>query len=119
MAEIKQGRWTAEIEGDFVVFLIGARINKPWQVVRIFRDLGIVVPGPVANIFEANISHLSSRSLFFLGIVGVVWPASASMSFGSAQREASAKREPCPSDNTPSQGRRSRTTISPRRKRSS
>ena len=40
MTEIKQGRWTAEIEGDFVVFLIGARINKPWQVVRIFRDLG-------------------------------------------------------------------------------
>ena len=40
MAEIKQGRWTAEIEGDFVVFLIGARANKPWQLVRIFRDLG-------------------------------------------------------------------------------
>lgn len=47
---------------------------------RIFRDLGIVVPGPVANIFEANIRHLSSRSLFFLGIAGVIWPASASMS---------------------------------------
>ena len=28
MAEIKQGRWTAEIEGDFVVFIIGARINS-------------------------------------------------------------------------------------------
>src|SRR5207237_8130834 len=25
MAEIKQGRWMADIEGDFVVFLIGAR----------------------------------------------------------------------------------------------
>jgi len=47
---------------------------------RIFRDLGVVVPGPVANIFESNIGHLSSRSLFFIGIVGVVWPASASMS---------------------------------------
>ena len=40
MAEIKQGRWTAEIEGDFVVFIIGARINKPWQLIRIVRDLG-------------------------------------------------------------------------------
>jgi hypothetical protein len=40
VAEIKRGRWTAEIEGDFVVFLIGARVNKPWQLVRIFRDLG-------------------------------------------------------------------------------
>lgn len=25
------GRHTARIEGDFVVFLIGIRINKPWQ----------------------------------------------------------------------------------------
>ena len=25
MAEVKAGRWTAEIDGDFVVFLIGAR----------------------------------------------------------------------------------------------
>ena len=40
MAEIKQGRWTAEIEGDFVVFIIGARANKPWQLIRIARDLG-------------------------------------------------------------------------------
>ncbi|MFH1569328.1 MAG: YihY/virulence factor BrkB family protein [Gemmatimonadota bacterium] len=47
---------------------------------QLFRDLGIVVPGPVANIFVANIRHLSSRSLFFLGIAGVIWPASASMS---------------------------------------
>ena len=40
MKEVNQGRWTAEIEGDFVVFLIGARVNKPWQLVRILRDLG-------------------------------------------------------------------------------
>ena len=25
-------RVTAEIEGDFVVFLIGMRINKPWKI---------------------------------------------------------------------------------------
>lgn len=29
---IIQRRVTAHIEGDFVVFLIGARINKPWKV---------------------------------------------------------------------------------------
>jgi hypothetical protein len=40
MVDINQGRWTAEIEGDFVVFLIGARINKPWQLLRILQDLG-------------------------------------------------------------------------------
>ena len=40
MTEVKQGRWTAEIEGDFVVFIIGARVNKPWQLLRILQDLG-------------------------------------------------------------------------------
>ena len=28
MAEIHRGRWTANVEGDFVVFLIGMRINR-------------------------------------------------------------------------------------------
>ena len=32
MAQINYGRTTAEIEGSFVVFLIGFRINKPWKV---------------------------------------------------------------------------------------
>ncbi len=40
MADINEGRWMAEIEGDFVVFLIGARFNRPWQIFQSFRDLG-------------------------------------------------------------------------------
>jgi Domain of unknown function (DUF4188) len=28
------GRYTGKIEGDFVVFLIGMRVNKPWKVHR-------------------------------------------------------------------------------------
>ena len=40
MAEIRQGRWTAEIEGDFVVFIIGARINSVLDAVKAFADLG-------------------------------------------------------------------------------
>ena len=31
MARVIPSRMTAEIEGDFVVFLIGMRINKPWK----------------------------------------------------------------------------------------
>jgi hypothetical protein len=31
MAEIRQGRWTARIEGDFVVFLIGTPHLAPWR----------------------------------------------------------------------------------------
>jgi hypothetical protein len=37
MAKVYKGRWTAEIEGDFVVFLIGMRINKPWKVHKWLR----------------------------------------------------------------------------------
>ncbi|MFN3313862.1 MAG: DUF4188 domain-containing protein [Hyphomonas sp.] len=32
MAQIKEGRWTAEVEGEFVVFLIGMRINRLWKI---------------------------------------------------------------------------------------
>lgn len=32
MSKIIPERMTAQIEGDFVVFLIGMRINKPWMV---------------------------------------------------------------------------------------
>ena len=40
MADVRQGRWTAEIDGDFVVFMIGARINSKLQAFRAFTDLG-------------------------------------------------------------------------------
>jgi hypothetical protein len=39
MAEVNQGRWGADIEGDFVVFLIGARLDK-LHPIRSLRDLG-------------------------------------------------------------------------------
>jgi fumigallin biosynthesis monooxygenase-like protein len=39
MAEVKEGRWTAQIDGDFVVFLIGARLELRHPV-RSFNDLG-------------------------------------------------------------------------------
>jgi len=32
MARIIPERMTADIDGDFVVFLIGMRINKPWKI---------------------------------------------------------------------------------------
>jgi hypothetical protein len=40
MKEIRQGRWTAEIEGDFVVFLIGARLNSWRHPLRAIKALG-------------------------------------------------------------------------------
>ena len=32
MAKVLPGRFTADIDGDFVVFLIGMRVNKPLQL---------------------------------------------------------------------------------------
>jgi hypothetical protein len=40
VADVRQGRWTAEIEGDFVVFLIGARINSKLHALKVMSDLG-------------------------------------------------------------------------------
>lgn len=34
MSKVHPGRYTAQIDGDFVVFVIGMRINKLWKVHR-------------------------------------------------------------------------------------
>lgn len=36
MAEIIKQRMSAEMDGEFVVFLIGMRINQPWNVLKWF-----------------------------------------------------------------------------------
>jgi Monooxygenase af470-like len=40
VADIRQGRWTAEIDGDFVVFIIGARLNSKLEALKALTDLG-------------------------------------------------------------------------------
>ena len=37
MPEIFPGRWSADIEGDFVVFLIGMRVNRPLEAAQTCR----------------------------------------------------------------------------------
>ena len=49
----------------------------------VLHDFGVVVPDPLIKIVEENLRHAaetSAQSFLVLGIVGVVWPASASMS---------------------------------------
>lgn len=36
MANVIKQRMAAEVEGDFVVFIIGARFGKPWKIARNF-----------------------------------------------------------------------------------
>ncbi|HEX2773891.1 MAG TPA: DUF4188 domain-containing protein [Micromonosporaceae bacterium] len=43
MANVVKGRMTADVSGDFVVFLIGMRVNKPWKLhkwIPIARAMG-------------------------------------------------------------------------------
>jgi hypothetical protein len=40
MSDVAGRRMTAEIDGDFVVFLIGARFNNKLQFARSLVDLG-------------------------------------------------------------------------------
>jgi hypothetical protein len=40
MAEVRRGRYRADIDGDFVVLLIGPRFNKPWLLGKSLGDLG-------------------------------------------------------------------------------
>ena len=74
MAEIHKQRMTAEIEGDFVVFLIGMRINKRWKVSVATGDVGIwhetyrIAPGQYEAIYGA-------MPEFGLGKVGRLVPA--------------------------------------------
>ena len=62
--------------------LLGVMDISPDAFRGMIESLGIVIPGPVLVIIEENVQHLweSSQSLFFIGILGVIWPASASMS---------------------------------------
>ncbi len=61
---------------------IGALGISPDDFARLLDDLGIVLPAELINVVEDNINHLvdSSQSLLAIGIIGVLWPASASMS---------------------------------------
>ena len=43
MARILEGRWTADIDGDFVVFLIGFRASPSWKIAKalpLFASMG-------------------------------------------------------------------------------
>ena len=62
--------------------MLGLMHISPEDFNRVIDDMGIIVPGHFITIVEDNIRFLSSssQSLFFIGILGVIWPASASMS---------------------------------------
>lgn len=62
MATIHMGRMTAELDGEFVVFLIGMRVNKPWAV-RTWLPVFRAMPRMIGELHR-------SPELGFLGSAG-------------------------------------------------
>ena len=66
MPTVVNGRMTADLEGDFVVFLIGMRVNKPWKLHKWI---------PVARAMAPMLRILRSREeLGMLGMHGWIGP---------------------------------------------
>lgn len=61
MVEIIDHRITAKIDGDFVVFLIGMRINKPWKIWKWF---------PVATAMPKMLKELEAKPASETGFLG-------------------------------------------------
>jgi hypothetical protein len=58
MAKVINGRMSADLDGDFVVFLIGMRINKPW---KLHKWLPVArAMGPMLRVLSRN--SASARS---------------------------------------------------------
>jgi len=60
--------------------LLGLLGISPEDFIQVLAILGIAIPVPLLEVIESNINFLSSQSLFVIGFLGVIWPASASMS---------------------------------------
>jgi hypothetical protein len=65
MAKIIEERMSAQIEGDFVVFLIGMRINKLWKITK-WLPLFLAMPRMIKEL-----EQLPSEETGFLGHKGI------------------------------------------------
>jgi Monooxygenase af470-like len=54
---INRGRWTAEIDGDFVVFLIGARFNRKARFWSSVKDLSSTRGPAMAKMLKYLVAH--------------------------------------------------------------
>jgi hypothetical protein len=57
VGQVNQGRWTAEIEGDFVVFLIGARFNRKAKVWSSLKDLSSTRGPAMTKMLKYLVAH--------------------------------------------------------------
>ena len=90
MGEVRQGRWAAQLDGDFVVFLIGARPD--WRhPVRSLNDLGGMkgMPHMLKYLSERPESGLLGYETYGLTMNVQYW-----RSFEDLERFANAEEEP-------------------------
>jgi len=71
MAEVHRQRMTAEIDGEFVVFLIGARLNKPWKVHK-WLPVALAMPRMLKEL-AANPASGFLGAEQFLGVIVQYW----------------------------------------------
>lgn len=73
MAGVIDGQFTARIEGDFVVFLIGMRINKPWKP-RIWWPVFTAMPKMIRELRQAGPeSGFLGTTPVRLGVIAQYW----------------------------------------------
>ena len=71
MKDIIESRVTANIEGDFVVFLIGLRINKPWKLHKwlpVFRAMPKIIRELEGRPESGFLGHIMN-----LGVIVQYW----------------------------------------------
>jgi len=74
MAELRTGRWMARIDGDFVVFIIGARPQR-FHLLRSLRDLGgrRGMPYKLKKLSEDPEKGLLGYEIYGLGTIVQYW----------------------------------------------
>lgn len=73
----------AMFPGILVLTALLAALDIPVEAfVGLLHDFGVVVPEPVFDIIKENLQHAAAatQSFVVLGVLGILWPASASMS---------------------------------------
>ena len=67
MAKIFDGRYTADIDGDFVVFLIGMRVNRFWQFGK-WTQVARAMPRMLGELYRnPELGFLGGENFFRFG----------------------------------------------------
>jgi hypothetical protein len=72
MATIYSGRFTADIDGPFVVFLIGMRINRPWALHRWLPVAQAMGPMLKSLYADPESGFLGGEQILYSGGVGLI-----------------------------------------------